>query len=165
VDVVTELTYLLVAALPAGVPGAAGFEKYFLRPAGGRVEFESPGPDLDRLWKEAKGRPVVEEHQISAVGRVRPVYFVGPPDRLAFAAPLMPGWLDAGAPSKVRVWFLESFLDADELNLLTPTFQPVAWWALSTCFMFTLDRDHADQLNAAIEEETATGASFGPLRR
>jgi len=76
----------------------------------------------------------------------------------------MPDWLNGGAPSKVRVWFLESFLDDDELNSLTEIFRPVAWWAMSSCFTFTLDRAHADQLEAAIQEETATGASFGPLR-
>ena len=160
-EVVTEATYLLVAALPAS-RGVAGFEKYFQRPAAGRSEFERPGPYLDDLWKEAQGLPVIEEHSISALGLVRPVYFVGPPGRLAFAAAVMPDWLNAGGPSKVPVWFAESFFDFE--RSVTEYHRPVAWWAMSCRFMFTLERARADQLKAAIYEEIATGASFARLR-
>jgi hypothetical protein len=59
---------------------------------------------------------------------------------------------------------LESFLDDDELGSLSDVFRPAAWWAMSCSFMFTLDRPHAGLLQAAIQEEIATGASFGPLR-
>ena len=92
------------------------------------------------------------------------MYFVGPPGNLPFAARLMPDWLHAGAPSKVPVWFLASFLDDDDGLEFLGDHRPIAWWALSSRFMFTLDQAHADRLKAAIREEMATRASFGTRR-
>ena len=158
-----EFLYWIVQPLWAVAPlePNSGFGAGGLMPAPmSRVEYESPGHDLRRLYEAAGGAPVIEQYQIAAAGISRPVYFVGPNAELVSHARSMPLWLRSGGETKLPCWFAEIFHGStdglDDMERLT-----VAWWVLPRDFMFTLDPMVAQTLVNAIHVEAATHSAFG----
>jgi hypothetical protein len=122
-----ELYYRIVQPLTEG-SHTDGFRKFFHNPSIQRIDFESPGMDLKKLYEKAGGAPVIEVYQTTVPPTSRPVYFVGRGADLASHARVMEPWLRSGGKTKLPCGFAECF-HGPTAQITVPTFvSPVIAW-------------------------------------
>lgn len=126
-----------------------GFDGVFACDCMGAAEFEW-GALPDSLKRIRKSRVVVQSHPVQRGDRVRDVFFVGSPKRIAAMVGGFEEWLADEYPrGKELTYFPEHFEDrADEWRA-----EVTAWWSLGDDVMWALDKDTAHALRDAIKSK------------